>query len=122
SFESVSVMLWALPLVLAWESKMALVLASMSMLASVSDSVTAIRFRSSPLLQRVFPLPVRPSEVSVQSHDFPAALMALPHFLSPRDLQRHLTKGCSPHLLTPWLPRSSESAPRSELHVRARLM
>src|SRR6266487_3370957 len=97
----------------------------MSVLASASESVRAIRFRSAPRLQGVFLLPLgHPSAVLVQSDAPHAALMALPHFpvVQPRDLQRYLTKRCSLHLLTPWLPRSSELVPRSELNARERLV
>src|SRR6266516_7313813 len=95
----------------------------MSMLASVSESVRAIRFRSAPRLQEVFLLPLgHPSAVWVEPDAPHAALMVLPRFLQLRDLQHHPTKRCSPHLLTPGLPRSSESVPRSEQHVRARLV
>src|SRR5436309_5247188 len=93
----------------------------MSVLASVSESVRAIRFRSAPRLPEVFLLqPAHPSAVLVQSDAPHAALMALPHFpvVQPRDL--HLTKRCSPHLLTPGLPRSSESVPRSAQHGQER--
>src|SRR5882724_12975221 len=88
---------------------------------SVWESVMAIRFRSAPRLPEVFLLPpAHPSAVSVESDARHAALMALLHFLivHPRDL--HLTKRCSPHLLTPWLPRSSESVPRSAQHGQER--
>src|SRR5439155_7662679 len=95
----------------------------MSVLASASVSVRAIRFRSAPRLQGVFLLPLgHPSAVLVQSDAPHAALIALPHFpvVQPRDLQRHLTKRCSLHLLMPWLPRSSESVPRSAQHGQER--
>src|SRR5436853_3755150 len=97
----------------------------MSILASVSESVMAIRCRFAPPLRQVFPLPfAHPSEVSVRPTARHAALMALPHFLivQPRDLQRHLTRRCSRHLLTLSPPRSSESVPRSEQGARARLV
>src|SRR5438876_3920313 len=95
----------------------------MSVLASASVSVRAIRFRSAPRLPEVFLLPpAHPSAVSVLSDARHAALMALPDFLvvQPRDLQRYLTKRCSQHLLMPWLPRSSESAQRSAQHGQER--
>src|SRR5436190_11508121 len=97
----------------------------MSVLASASESVRVIRFRSAPRLQGVFLLPFgHPSAVLGESDAPHAALMALPHFpvVQPRALQRYLTKRCSLYLLMPWLPRSSESGPRSEQHARKRLL
>ena len=95
----------------------------MSILASASESVRAIRFRSSPRLPEVFLLPpAHPSAVSVESDARHAVLMALSHFpiVQQRDLQRRLTKRCSPHLLMPWLPRSSESVPPRGQHGQER--
>src|SRR5439155_4713546 len=95
----------------------------MSMLASVLELVMAIRFRSAPRLQEVFLLPLgHPSEVSVDLDAPHAAVMALSHFpiVQLRDLQRRLTKRCSPHLLLPWLLRSSESIPPRGQHGQER--
>src|SRR5882724_2663438 len=90
---------------------------------SVWESVRAIRFRSAPRLPEVFLLPpAHPSAVSVESDARHAVLMALPHFpvVQPRALQCHLTKRCSPHLLMPWLLRSSESVPPRVQHGQER--
>jgi len=95
----------------------------MSVLASASEWVRVIRFRSLPRSQEIFLLPLgHPSEVSFDLDALHAAVMALSHFpiVQLRDLQRRLTKRCSPHLLMPWLLRSSESVPPRGQHGQER--
>src|SRR5262245_23268015 len=95
----------------------------MSVLASASERVRAIRFRYAPRPQEIFLLPLgHPSGTSVDPDAPHAVVMALSHFpiVRLRDLQRRLTKRCSPHLLMPWLLRSSESVPPRGQHGQER--
>src|SRR5207244_8613587 len=104
-------------------SVLGLCLALAFVFVSASEWLMSIRFLCAPGSHRFFLLPLgHPSEVSVDLDAPHAAVMALSHFpiVQLRDLQRRLTKRCSPHLLLPWLLRSSESIPPRGQHGQER--
>src|SRR5206468_8124508 len=107
-------LVWALSSFSVWELPLASERSSLRV--SAGESATAIRFRFWLALRHGFPLPLHPpSTVSLQREESHAWLAAGRRFRirQSRDLERYLTKRCSPDLTRPWLPHSSESALRS---------